>query len=197
MFDERISLPDRWLTTKRPIKFAIAAAVAALGWMAQFPAGPVRTLPGYDIALAATAFSVIMLGAEAGFLTLLAAAALDIGGLLAGLYSSPVSGLPAILRFVLFLATGAAICWIRLSLAPVRPAPVAAESPSHNAAGDSLLPICAWCKKLPDSVGDWLTLEEYLQQTLNVRFTHGFCPECASAFEPAVAEKRIHEMADQ
>lgn len=42
-----------------------------------------------------------------------------------------------------------------------------------------LLPICAWCKQIRTDSGYWAQLEGYLQEHLDVSFTHGICPGCA------------------
>jgi CheY-like chemotaxis protein len=40
-----------------------------------------------------------------------------------------------------------------------------------------LLPMCSYCRRI--RYGDnWSTLENFLSQQLDVRFTHGFCPTC-------------------
>ncbi len=41
-----------------------------------------------------------------------------------------------------------------------------------------LIPICASCKKIRDGEGDWLRIEEYIEERTNAQFTHGLCPEC-------------------
>src|SRR5262249_18443881 len=41
-----------------------------------------------------------------------------------------------------------------------------------------MLPICAWCKKIKDDVGEWERLESYLSRNSHATFTHGICPEC-------------------
>ncbi len=45
-----------------------------------------------------------------------------------------------------------------------------------------LIPICASCKKIRDVQGVWDPLETYLHQHAGVAFTHGICPDCATAF---------------
>ncbi len=45
-----------------------------------------------------------------------------------------------------------------------------------------LLPICAWCKKIRDTSGDWHRLEEYITAHAEVDFTHSICPECREKF---------------
>ena len=42
-----------------------------------------------------------------------------------------------------------------------------------------LLPACAWCRRIKDDEGYWHTLEAYLSEHLNTRYTHGICDECA------------------
>lgn len=44
-----------------------------------------------------------------------------------------------------------------------------------------LLPICAWCKKIRDDQGYWKALETYVESHSDATFTHGMCPECATA----------------
>jgi hypothetical protein len=47
----------------------------------------------------------------------------------------------------------------------------------------SLLPICAWCKKVRDDAGYWDRIDSYLQKHDLASFTHGICPECARKVE--------------
>jgi hypothetical protein len=42
----------------------------------------------------------------------------------------------------------------------------------------SLLPICAWCKKVRNDSGYWFQIEKYITTHSNARITHGICPEC-------------------
>ncbi len=51
-----------------------------------------------------------------------------------------------------------------------------------------LLPICASCKKIRDPNGRWEQLEVYIRQHSEAEFTHGLCPDCASAFAEDVPE---------
>jgi integral membrane sensor domain MASE1 len=43
-----------------------------------------------------------------------------------------------------------------------------------------LLPICAWCKSVRDDRDYWHSVEEYITERTEARFTHGICPKCAS-----------------
>ncbi|MBI5632529.1 MAG: hypothetical protein HZA15_03515 [Nitrospirae bacterium] len=42
----------------------------------------------------------------------------------------------------------------------------------------SLLPICAWCKKIRDDDNYWQSLEEYFGTHMDITFSHGICQEC-------------------
>ena len=41
-----------------------------------------------------------------------------------------------------------------------------------------LLPMCCYCRRIRDEKEQWSSLERYLSQRMDVRFTHGFCPTC-------------------
>lgn len=41
-----------------------------------------------------------------------------------------------------------------------------------------LLPMCVYCRRIRDDREQWSSLERYLAEQLDVRFTHGFCPTC-------------------
>jgi PAS domain S-box-containing protein len=49
-----------------------------------------------------------------------------------------------------------------------------------------ILPICSYCRKIRDDE-HWVTVETYISQHTNSRFSHGVCPECMRAHvEPAL-----------
>ena len=50
-----------------------------------------------------------------------------------------------------------------------------------------LLPICAWCERIRNEVGCWRPWEQYIREHSEAEFTHGFCPECVSKFDPQAA----------
>ena len=47
-----------------------------------------------------------------------------------------------------------------------------------------MLPICSHCKKIRDNQNHWQPLEFFFLENLNIRFTHGLCPECTPKFFP-------------
>lgn len=42
----------------------------------------------------------------------------------------------------------------------------------------NILPICSTCKKIRSDDGYWNQVEDYLLVNNNLRFSHGFCPDC-------------------
>ncbi len=44
-----------------------------------------------------------------------------------------------------------------------------------------LLPICAKCKRIRDDKGYWSKIESYIENHLDVQFSHGLCEECMEA----------------
>ena len=50
-----------------------------------------------------------------------------------------------------------------------------------------LLPLCAWCKQIRNDGLYWQSVEKYLTETSNLRFTHCICPTCYSEQIEAVA----------
>jgi CheY-like chemotaxis protein len=47
-----------------------------------------------------------------------------------------------------------------------------------------MLPICSSCKKIRNRKNQWQSLEIFFLENLNIRFTHGICPECTPKFFP-------------
>ncbi len=43
---------------------------------------------------------------------------------------------------------------------------------------NSLLPVCAVCKKIRDDHGRWHFMETYISSRTDMQFSHGYCPEC-------------------
>lgn len=46
------------------------------------------------------------------------------------------------------------------------------------------LSICSYCKKIRTNEGDWEQLELYISQHSDVKFSHGYCEECAKEHFP-------------
>jgi PAS domain S-box-containing protein len=41
-----------------------------------------------------------------------------------------------------------------------------------------ILPICSYCRKIRDDANYWHTVESYVAEHTNTRFSHGICPSC-------------------
>jgi hypothetical protein len=44
---------------------------------------------------------------------------------------------------------------------------------------ETMLPLCAWCKKYRAENGEWKPIEDYLRDSGAPAVTHGICPDCA------------------
>jgi len=53
-----------------------------------------------------------------------------------------------------------------------------------------LLPVCASCKRIKDSAGNWTSMERYISERSNAEFTHGICPDCARKLYPGISGKK-------
>lgn len=53
-----------------------------------------------------------------------------------------------------------------------------------------LLPICAKCKKVRDDEGYWQSVEKYISQKTEAKFTHSICPDCLKDLYPEYYEKK-------
>jgi CheY-like chemotaxis protein len=43
---------------------------------------------------------------------------------------------------------------------------------------EGIIPICAYCKKIRSDRHYWQQVEAYLESHIDIRFSHGICPEC-------------------
>lgn len=50
----------------------------------------------------------------------------------------------------------------------------------------ALLPICASCKKIRESNGQWTAVNAYIADHSDSDFSHGICPECARSLYPGI-----------
>jgi hypothetical protein len=54
----------------------------------------------------------------------------------------------------------------------------------------SLIPICANCKKVRDDKGFWQEVEKYIEDNSHFQFSHSLCPECSRKLYPQVYDKK-------
>lgn len=52
------------------------------------------------------------------------------------------------------------------------------EALAHVRELNALLPICSYCKKIRDDADYWQSVEGYISQHTDSKFTHGICPGC-------------------
>lgn len=47
---------------------------------------------------------------------------------------------------------------------------------------EGFLRMCAWCRKVGED-DEWITIEEFVEKTLETQTSHGICPECYQAYK--------------
>lgn len=53
-----------------------------------------------------------------------------------------------------------------------------------------MLPICVWCKKVRNDQNYWQSVEVYVAEHADARFTHGICPPCRQILMKGERERR-------
>jgi hypothetical protein len=53
-----------------------------------------------------------------------------------------------------------------------------------------LLSVCANCKKVRNEEGEWEDIVKYIEEHIDVDFSHSYCPECAKKLYGKLADKR-------
>ena len=56
-----------------------------------------------------------------------------------------------------------------------------------------LLPICAWCKKVRNDQNYWQTVEGYVTEHTEARFSHSICPECREKYVTPEIRRRLED----
>jgi len=54
---------------------------------------------------------------------------------------------------------------------------------------EGFLRVCAWCRRI-DYKGEWMRLEDFMEQGFDTPTTHGICPECLSKQNEAIARAK-------
>lgn len=54
---------------------------------------------------------------------------------------------------------------------------------------ESLLPVCASCKKIKVDPKFWEDIEQLIQERAKAEFIHGICPECVEKYYPEILNK--------
>jgi two-component system, response regulator PdtaR len=49
-----------------------------------------------------------------------------------------------------------------------------------------LLPVCAWCGRIRDDDGEWMSVDDYLAKRLKANLTHGICSTCQHEMDPGL-----------
>ena len=97
---------------------------------------------------------------------------LDLPHQLFGGQPTPFNITENIFESLLILIVGLLVIWLTLKLL---------HEIRHL---EGLLPICASCKKIRDSHGNWFPIEGYIRDHSDAEFSHGICPDCAKKLYP-------------
>jgi len=54
---------------------------------------------------------------------------------------------------------------------------------------EGILPICASCKKIRNEQGTYESIETYISDHSEAKFSHGICPQCAQVLYPELSTK--------
>jgi hypothetical protein len=55
---------------------------------------------------------------------------------------------------------------------------------------EKFMRVCAWCRKI-DYKGEWMRLEEFMEQGFDTPTTHGICAECLKQQKEAVDRAKM------
>lgn len=58
---------------------------------------------------------------------------------------------------------------------------------------EGLLPICCYCKNIRDERGFWFSIETYIHNHSNAKFSHGICPNCLTEHYPGLKNSKNEE----
>jgi hypothetical protein len=54
---------------------------------------------------------------------------------------------------------------------------------------EKFMRVCAWCRKI-DYKGEWMPLEDFMEQGFDTPTTHGICPECLRHQREAIERRK-------
>jgi hypothetical protein len=60
---------------------------------------------------------------------------------------------------------------------------------------EDFLRVCSWCRRI-DYKGEWMPLEEFMEQGFDTPTTHGICPECLRQKKEAIERERRARQSD-
>ena len=55
---------------------------------------------------------------------------------------------------------------------------------------EDFLRVCAWCRRI-DFKGEWMPLEDFMEQGFDTPTTHGICPDCLRERKEALARSKL------
>ncbi len=55
---------------------------------------------------------------------------------------------------------------------------------------EKFMRVCAWCRRI-DYKGEWMRLEDFMEQGFDTPTTHGICPECLQRQREAIERGKM------
>ena len=55
---------------------------------------------------------------------------------------------------------------------------------------EDFLRVCSWCRRI-DYKGEWMRMEDFMQQGFDTPTTHGICPECLERQTAAIERAKL------
>ena len=68
---------------------------------------------------------------------------------------------------------------------PANPSQIPAQ---ENTVSEGVVPICSLCKRIRDAHGSWHTVEDFIQSSRDIHFSHSICPHCAPKMYPWITK---------
>jgi hypothetical protein len=90
-----------------------------------------------------------------------------------------IDALPALLAAV-FATAFLLLAWVVSRLIHPAGGPADTVGFSSPPRTHDFLAVCAYCRKVRNEEGSWLSFEEYMLRHYSVRCSHGICPICLS-----------------
>lgn len=64
------------------------------------------------------------------------------------------------------------------------------KAQAHAWSTMDIINLCAWCKRIPDSSGEWYDLGTFITERSGLKFNGGLCPDCMDRCFPSAPERQ-------
>jgi hypothetical protein len=60
---------------------------------------------------------------------------------------------------------------------------------------EDFMRVCAWCRRI-DYKGEWMRLEDFMEQGFDTPTTHGICPECLQRQNESIQQSKSRRQSE-